>query len=196
MIRHARTPTPSSDGSASPELDDERKPEEAERDREPEPLPYRLVDVEAGPERDEHRREVLDDERDPDVEPPNADEVEELDEGEAEDPEHRQEAQLPPRRAERGRPSDRHGGHEDQRRARRPHLGQPERREARRVEHDLGDHRVQRPEDDRGPDERVAERRTWDRTASTRGRAARKERRPRARTIATAAPVSVPALIL
>ncbi len=119
--------------------------------------------VETGPERDEDRGEVLDDERDPDVEAADADEVEELDEREAEDSEDGEKAQLPPVRAQRRRAQERHRRHQDHRGAGCPHLGQAKGGKPRGVEDDLRDDSVQRPEDDRGPHERVAECRARDR---------------------------------
>ena len=68
-----------------------------------------LVDDEARPERDEQRREVLDQERDPDLEPVDRQEVEELDERDARDPEDGEEEQLAARRA-RGAPGGSRAG--------------------------------------------------------------------------------------
>ena len=82
VTRQAATPTPVERHPAG-EVDDEREAGEREGDREPEPAAHRLLHDEARPEGDEDRREVLDDERDPDVEPLDRDEVEELDERES-----------------------------------------------------------------------------------------------------------------
>src|SRR4029079_6049236 len=71
----------------APDLRDEREPGEGQRERVPKPPPNGLVDEEARPERDQHRSEVLDDERNPDVEVRDRREIEEVDEGEAADPE-------------------------------------------------------------------------------------------------------------
>jgi hypothetical protein len=87
------------------------------------------VDEEARPERDQHGGEVLDDERDPDVEVRDCREVEEVDEGEPADPEDGEVAELPARDAERARREDRHAREEEDRGAAPAHLGQPQRRE-------------------------------------------------------------------
>ena len=84
----------------APEVDHEREPSQAERDRGPQPAPHRLADEESGVERHEDRRDVFDHEGDADVEPAQPHEVEELDEGEAEDPEDHEEGELPPIRSQ------------------------------------------------------------------------------------------------
>ena len=144
--------------AAAPDLCDEREPAEGQRERVPEPPSYGLVDEEARPERDQHGGEVLDDERDPDVEVRDRREVEEVDEGEPADPENGEVAELPARDAKRARREDRHAREEEDRGAGPAHFGQPQRREPAGVDHDLGDGRVHGPECDRREDERVSER--------------------------------------
>ena len=73
---------------AVPEVDDEREPDEREPERDPEPAAHVLLQHEEGEERDEQRAEVLDQQRDADVEPVDREEVEELHERDAEDAEH------------------------------------------------------------------------------------------------------------
>src|SRR5581483_8023409 len=86
---------------ASPEVDDEREPAEREPERSPDPTPDRLLHDEARPERDEQRAEVLDHERDADLEPVDREEVEELDERDAEHAEGGEEEELAARGAQR-----------------------------------------------------------------------------------------------
>src|SRR6185369_9494993 len=95
-----------------------------------------------------------------DVEVRDRREVEEVDEGQAADPEDRQVAELPARGAERARREDRDAGEEEDRGAGSPHLGKPERGQAARVDDDLRHRRVDRPQHDRSEDERVPERGT------------------------------------
>ena len=61
--------------SAVPDLDDEREPGEREDERRPDAAADRLVEDEPSPERDEDRRDELDQQGDPDVEPVNREEV-------------------------------------------------------------------------------------------------------------------------
>ena len=75
---------------AVPEVDDERQSDERERQRDPDPPANMLLQHEEGEERDEQRAEVLDQQRDADLEPVDREEVEELDERDAEDAEHRE----------------------------------------------------------------------------------------------------------
>ena len=89
----ARTPGPSRRDTA-PEVDDERQPSERQDQRGPHPPPDRLLEDEPGVERDQDRRDVLDQEGDPDLEPVDRHEIEELDEGQADDAEEEEERQL------------------------------------------------------------------------------------------------------
>ena len=68
-----------------PDLRDERQPGEGERKGGPDTPPHGLVPYEPRPQRDEHRGGELEQEADPDREPLDRDEVEPLDEGEADD---------------------------------------------------------------------------------------------------------------
>jgi hypothetical protein len=79
---------------AAPEVDDEREPAEREDQRCPDPSSDRLLEDEPCPERDQHRGDVLDQQRDTDLEPVDRDEVEELHEREAGDAEEEEERQL------------------------------------------------------------------------------------------------------
>ena len=65
-------------------------PPSASASASPEPPADVLLHHEAGEERDEQRAQVLDQERDADLEPVDREEVEELDERDAEDAERRQ----------------------------------------------------------------------------------------------------------
>ncbi len=120
--------------AAAPDLGDEREAAEGQRERVPEPPSYGLVDEEARPERDQHGGEVLDDERDPDVEVRDRREVEEVDEGEAADPEDGEVAELPARDAKacaaRRSPRPRRGGSRRRSRGLRP-AGAPRARRSR-----------------------------------------------------------------
>ena len=78
------------------EVDDHREADERQRERDPDPAAHGLVEDVARPERDE-RGEVLDQQRDPDREPVDREEVEPLHEREPADPEHGEERQLAPR---------------------------------------------------------------------------------------------------
>ncbi len=138
------------------EVDDQRQPGERERERDPDPPAHLLVEDVARPERDEERPEVLDQQRDPDREPVDREEVEPLHEGEAADAEHREERQLAGADAEaRPRGQGQHEREADERPG-RAHLREPERREARRQDH-LRDRAVDRPQDRGGRSHRVAQ---------------------------------------
>ena len=76
------------------DVDDQREPGEGEHERDPDPVVDVLPEDEARPERDEQRRDVLDQQRDPDVEPADREQVEELHEREAADPEGDERRQL------------------------------------------------------------------------------------------------------
>ena len=113
----------------APEVDDERQAGEAEGQREPEPAADGLVHEEAGPEGDQHGRDVLDDEGDADVEATDRDEIKEMDEGEPEDAEEREVAELAKRDAQAPRPDERDRAKEEERRAGRARLGEAQDRE-------------------------------------------------------------------
>ena len=68
-----------------PHLVDEAEPDERERERGPDAPADRLVPDEARPERDEHRRRELEEQADADRQSLDRDEVEPLDEREADD---------------------------------------------------------------------------------------------------------------
>ena len=117
------------EGDARPQLDDEREPGEAQRDRDPDPPPDVLLVDEPGEERDEERRGELDEERDADGEVLDRDEVEPLHERDADEAEGDEEEELPPSDPQpRWRDDDQEGEEED-RRARVADLRQLERRE-------------------------------------------------------------------
>ncbi len=90
-----------------PELDHEREPGERQRERHPDPRADVLAAERARPDRDEQRAEVLDQERDADLEPVNREEVEELHERDAEDAEDGEPEQAAAIDAERARVSGR-----------------------------------------------------------------------------------------
>ena len=97
------------DGAAPPDVDDQREPDEGERQREPDPATDRLLEDVARPEGDEERREILDEERDPDREPVDREEVEPLHEREPADPEEGEERQLAGAHAQPRRARDERG---------------------------------------------------------------------------------------
>jgi hypothetical protein len=146
-------------------VDDQREAGERERDRRPDPVPHRLLEHEARVQRDEHRRRVLDQERDADVEPPDRDQVEELHEREAGDPEDDEPRQLGARDAQRPRRDDGEPEREDGEGAERAELDELERREGADERH-LRDGAVQPPQQRRAERHRVPE----PRAALARGR--------------------------
>jgi len=79
-----------------PELDDEREPRDAQGDGHPDPAPDVLLVDEAREERDEERGGELDEQRDADGELLDGDEVQPLDEGDADEPEGDEEEELAP----------------------------------------------------------------------------------------------------
>ena len=99
----------------------------------------------AGPERDEQRRDVLDQECDPDREPVDREEVEPLDEGEAADAPDGEKGQLVTPDAQTVGGGEQQHEDEAEQRPRHPHLREAERRDAR-GEDDLRDGAVDRPE--------------------------------------------------
>ena len=66
-----------------PDLDDQGQAREREGERRPDAPADGFVEDEPSPERDEDRRDVLNQQRDPDVEPVDREEVRPLDNGEA-----------------------------------------------------------------------------------------------------------------
>jgi hypothetical protein len=90
----------------------------------------------------------------------DGDEVEPLDEGDAGDAEDGEVEELAPADPEGLRPRQRQHEREAEEGAGRAHLGQLERREPGRVEHDLRDGAVDREQDRGSPHHRVAEQRT------------------------------------
>ena len=117
-----------------------------------------LLQHEVREQRDEQRPEVLDQQRDPDVEPVDREEVEELHERDAEDAEDREVERARAGRcaALAGRVSE-HDREQAEQRAGAAHLGQPQRRESRLEDH-LRDRAVDREQRPRGKRHRVADR--------------------------------------
>jgi ribonuclease E len=126
---------------AAPDLDDQRQARERQREGDPEPWPNWAVDDEPHPERDEERGQVLDQQRDPDLEPVDRQEVEPLDEREPADPEDGEEGELAAGHPQDARPREGEHRHQADRRTRNPHLGEPKGREPGGERH-LGDHAV------------------------------------------------------
>ena len=141
---------------AAPELDDERETDHRQDERQPEPAPDRLLVDRPGPERDQDRSEVLEQQRDPDRQPPDRDEVEPLHECDACDPEDDQIGELASREAQGVASREREQEREAEERSGRAHLRQLERGDPR-LEHDLGDGAVQREEERSRDHHRVAE---------------------------------------
>ena len=134
--------------AAAEQVDDHPEADQRERERDPDAPPHVLVEDVAGPQRDEQRSQVLDQQRDPDGEPVDREEVEPLHEREPADPEDGEERQLAPRGPEaRGRDHEQ-DEHEPDRGAERSHLEQPQRREVRAEDH-LRHGPVDGPEDRR-----------------------------------------------
>ncbi len=79
---------------AAPELHHQRQAGEREREREPDAAAHVLVPERPRPDRDEKRAEVLDQERDADLQPVDGEEVEELDERDADDAEEGEPGEL------------------------------------------------------------------------------------------------------
>src|SRR5919205_2846689 len=114
----------------APHLDDEREPGQRECERNPDPPSHVLAVHEARPERDEERREVLEEERDPDREAMDRYEVEPLDEREPEDAEEDERRQLTRTQPEPRRARQREDEGEADEGSGRPDLGEPRRRKA------------------------------------------------------------------
>src|SRR5205823_9869233 len=81
---------------ALPDLGDEGQPDESQAERKPDAPPDGPMQHVARPEGDDQRREVLDQERDPDREPVDGEEVEPLDERHAADAERDEKRELGP----------------------------------------------------------------------------------------------------
>ena len=141
---------------ARPQLDDEREPGEAERDGDPDPPPDVLLVDEPREERDEERGRELDEERDPDRQVLDRDEVEPLHERDADQAEGDEEEELPPADPKAPGRDDEEEREKEDGRARVADLRELERREAG-AEDDLRDAAVDREERRRGRDHRVAE---------------------------------------
>jgi hypothetical protein len=93
---------------AFPELDHQCEAGKRERQRSPDPPAYPLVAERRRVDRDEERPEVLDQQRDPDLESVDREEVEELHERDAADAEHREAQDLvAPDSERRGRSHER-----------------------------------------------------------------------------------------
>jgi hypothetical protein len=113
------------------------------------------------PQRDEERSEVLDQQRDPDCQPVDRQEVEPLDEREPRDAEREQVEQLTPRDVQLPRREDRHDREQPYGGSERAHLGEPVRRQPRRQDR-LRDGAVHTPEERRGSRHQIAEPRVPD----------------------------------
>ena len=85
---------------AAEDVDDQREPGQRQREGDPDSPPHGVVVDEPGPEGDEQRRQVLDQQRDPDRQAVNGEEVEPLHEGKTGDPEHDEIRQFAARQAE------------------------------------------------------------------------------------------------
>ena len=108
----------------APDLDDEREAGERKGEGEPDPSAHVLAIDEPRPERDEERREVLEEERDPDRQPVDRDEVEPLHEREPADAEQDEQGKLARAQAEPAAVRQREDEREPEKRAGRPHLRQ------------------------------------------------------------------------
>ena len=152
------------DTAALADVDDQRQPDEREGEREPDAAAHAFVEDVARPERDDQRRDVLDQERDPDREPVNREEVEPLHQGEAADPPDGEKRELAPADLEAPGCDREQRDHEADDRPCHPHLRQPERRDSR-CQDDLRDGSVHRPQGGRARRHQVADAR-----AAVRGR--------------------------
>ena len=142
--------------SSARQVDDQHEPGEREGERHPDPLPHVLAVGEAHPQGDEQGRRVLDEQRDPDREPVDGEEVEPLDEGEPADPEQGEKRQLPSADPELLRRVDGDDEEEPCRSAERADLRQAVGGDAVHQDH-LRDRAVDAPEDGCGRRHRVAE---------------------------------------
>jgi hypothetical protein len=145
--------------AAVADVDDEREADEGQRERKPDAPAHALVEDVPRRERDGERGDVLDQERDPDCESVEREEVEPLHEGEAADPPHDEERKLaPPHLQPLGRDHEEHD-HEPDDRSRHPHLCEPQRRDPGCEDH-LRDRAVDGPESGGGRRHHVADART------------------------------------
>ena len=144
------------EGDARPQLDDEREPGEAQRDRDPDPPSDVLLVDEPREERDEQRRGELDEERDADREVLDRDEVEPLHERDADEAERDEEEELAAADPQPRRRDHEQEREEEDRGARVADLRELERREPR-AEDDLRHAPVDGEERRRGGDHDVAE---------------------------------------
>jgi hypothetical protein len=142
-----------------PEVDDEREASERENERGPDAAAHRLLRHEPRPERDEHGREVLDEESDPDLKPVDREEVEPLDGREPEDAEDEEEEDLTATDSEPPRLGDEQRRSQGDRGPGRAHLGEARRGEPG-AEDRLRDGAVDAPHSSRGEHHRVAEQRS------------------------------------
>ncbi len=142
--------------TAAEQVDDQREAREREPERDPDAAPHVLVVDEPRPERDEQRRQVLDQQRDPDREPVDCKEVEPLHEGQSGDAEDDEVRKLPPRDAKAARRGERHDDQQSDRGPERAHLREPLGRQPGREDR-LRDRAVDPPENRRGRRHRVAE---------------------------------------
>ena len=85
---------PALESPAAVRVDDQGEPGEGEHQREPDPSPHLLAKHHSRPDGDQHGRHVLNQQRDPDREPMDGEEVEPLDKRDPEHPERRQEHEL------------------------------------------------------------------------------------------------------
>ena len=153
----ARTPIPSSSRPCQ-SWSEQREADDREGQRGPDPPPHRLVEDVPRVERDEHRRDVLDQQRDADLQSLDRHEVEPGDECQAGDAEDGEKRQLAEAHAKGRAPPDEQDGEQEQKRSGGAHLGQPLRGHAARLEDHLRDGAVQRPERRRREHHRVPQR--------------------------------------
>ena len=109
----------------APDLDNKREPGQCQGQRQPDPPAHRLMQDVTGPERDEHGRDVLDQEGDSDLESVDGEEVEPLHEGQPADAEDDEVRELTATDAERFGAGGRERKCEQHEGAGRPNLGQP-----------------------------------------------------------------------
>ena len=143
------------EASVLPDLGDEDDASHGERQCRPDTPSHGLVPDEHGPERDEHRRRELEQQADPDRETLDRDEVQPLDEREADDPVEDEERHLVAAHPEpRGSDDDEDRG-EAEARAGGAQLRQPQARDARRREDHLHHRAVDREQRRRGDEHGV-----------------------------------------
>ena len=142
---------------AGPDLDDQPETGERAGECDPDPAPDGLVHGVVRKEGDDQRCEVLDQERNAYRQLVDREEVEPLHQCHAADPEGREERELAPRHAQRGRPPDCHRDREPEEGAERAHLRQLERRDPG-GENDFRDRAVEPEQRRRDEHHRVADR--------------------------------------